>query len=119
VAGLASSSNVSGLRRMAYGINQCRVCGKDIAFVGIHAQRNQEEANKKSVLPEKEWRRRGYLAPPTRVQLSSAPATGCCHECGMREMDRKFKYTQRSILFALFVFCVIATGVFVITYLPH
>jgi hypothetical protein len=104
---------------MAYGIDQCRICGIDIPFVGPKGAQKQEEANRRPMLPEKEWRRRGYLASPTRAQLGGAPAEGCCHQCGLKQMEKSFKYRTRTLSLLAFAVALAAFVVWVITYLPH
>ena len=74
---------------MTYGVDQCRVCGTPIVPKGPEVAVEQMEANRKPLMPEKEWRRRGYLCPPTKFQIRQDPSNGCCHACGMREL-RKF-----------------------------
>jgi hypothetical protein len=79
-----------------YGVDECRVCGKPIRNPSPKAKAEQEKAYQKPLMPEKEWRRRGYLAPPTRHQLKE-PQAGCCPECG-REQARKFYNPNRRVI---------------------
>ena len=104
---------------MTYGVDQCRVCGTRISPRGPEAAEDQEKANRHCLMPEKEWRRRGFLCPPTKFQIYSSPADGCCAKCGMMVLRKhsKFGVLTFSIgglfIIAAIVFC------FVITYLPH
>ena len=104
---------------MVYGVDQCRVCGTAIKPKGPDAAIAQELANRKPTMPEKEWRRRGYLTSPTKYQLKTDPANGCCAKCGLLQTRKLYHYNViagcvlvASILLAVFV-------VSIVTFLPH
>ncbi len=104
---------------MTYGVYQCRVCGRPISPKGPEVAEQQAKANRRPQMPEKEWRRRGYLAPPTGFQIYTDPSHGCCSSCGLKELR---KFTKIGVITfwvgALFVVAVIVFA-FIITYLPH
>ncbi len=102
-----------------YGVDQCRVCGIPIPHTGPEAVRKQEEANRRPIIPEKEWRRRGFLTSPTRSQLGLAGARGCCAQCGLKVMKQQFKYSTRFFLVLALGVTTAAVMVYVSTYLPH
>ena len=104
---------------MAYGIDQCRICGAPIRPKGPEAAEEQEKANRKCLMPEKEWRRRGFLAPPTRKQIYTDPSNGCCPKCGMMVLKTYSKFGLRTGLTALLFICLALFLVFIITFLPH
>ena len=104
---------------MTYGVDQCRVCGTRISPKGPEAAEEQDKANRHCLMPEKEWRRRGFLCPPTKAQIYVDPANGCCGKCGMAVLRKHSKFGVITFTFAG-VFIVIATLLaIVITYLPH
>jgi hypothetical protein len=80
-----------------YGVDECRVCGVPIRVPGPTARAEQEKANRKPPMPEKEWRRRGYLCPPTRHQLIE-PQHGCCPQCGREQAIKKYNPNTRLVL---------------------
>jgi hypothetical protein len=55
------------------------------------------KAQRRPPIPEKEWRRRGFLAAPTREQLA-LPAAGCCQSCGEKLMVASGGPRQRLVL---------------------
>jgi hypothetical protein len=104
---------------MTYGVDQCRVCGTRISPKGPEAAEEQEKANRRPIMPEKEWRRKGFLAPPTKAQIYVDPSNGCCAKCGMMVLRKhsKFGVITFSIAAVFLLLCVF--GAFIITYLPH
>jgi predicted nucleic acid-binding Zn ribbon protein len=71
-----------------YGVDQCRMCGTPIPIYSRRAWEWQEKANLHPPIPEEEWRRRGYLCPPTTRQLNHRRTEGCCQPCARKEMYR-------------------------------
>ncbi len=104
---------------MTYGVDQCRVCGARIFPKGPETAELQTEANRKPQMPEKEWRRRGYLCPPTKFQIHVDPSNGCCHKCGMRELRKHSKFGVITFSIAGAFLLVVFVLVVVITYIPH
>jgi predicted nucleic acid-binding Zn ribbon protein len=102
-----------------YGVDQCRVCGTAIRPHGRRVREFQEKANRKPPIPEEEWRRRGYLCPPTPQQLNQYPAGGCCTECGRKEMRKFFMVRTRLVLTLITLVVVIAFALFVGSYMHH
>jgi len=74
-----------------YGVDQCRVCGKPIVVKSPIAREIQETAIRKPIVPEKAWRARGFLTPPTYGQWFVNPADGCCFECARLQLRRKMR----------------------------
>jgi len=88
---------------MTYGVDECRVCGVPIQPYGRDSYKQYLESLKKPTMPEREWRAKGYLAMPTRLQMHN-PHIGCCLECADRELKRQGKYAVRGFIWlALFV----------------
>jgi hypothetical protein len=85
---------------MTYGVDQCRVCGTAIKPHSPKDMDNWLKAQKKPPIPEKEWRRRGFLAAPTKHMLAM-PAYGCCQDCGQRLAIKHSKVNQRVMWLAL------------------
>ena len=104
---------------MVYGVDQCRICGTEIKPKGPDVAIAQELANRKPLMPEKEWRRRGYLTSPTKHQINTDPAHGCCAKCGLLATRKHFHYNY--IAAGVFVGAVILAifVVTVVTFLPH
>jgi hypothetical protein len=103
---------------MTYGVDQCRVCGVTIK---PHSPRDIDdwlEAQKRPPIPEKEWRRRGFLAAPTRHQMQN-PAGGCCQACGERLMRNKYHPVFRLSMFVLAFAISFAIVWKVVTYSAH
>lgn len=103
---------------MTYGVDQCRVCGVKIE---VRTPRDMEEwieAQRHPIMPEKEWRRRGWLAAPTRMQ-KRMPAYGCCPKCGLREMNRKMKAGQRLLMAGAVAGVALTIVWMVITFAPY
>lgn len=103
---------------MTYGVDQCRVCGKPIKVQSPTDMADWLEAQRNPPIPEKVWRARGYLAAPTRYQLTMQPAHGCCADCGLREWKKRTK-PMRKLLIIVAV-TVVAFGIlfYVLTLLP-
>ena len=102
-----------------YGVDQCRVCGTSITVQHPEAWAEQEKANRHPVVPEKAWRARGYLAPPTRTQFYISPADGCCRLCGLKEMNKFWRYHYRGMIpvVCFVVLCIFL--VYVLTFMRH
>ena len=81
-----------------FGVDQCRMCGKTIVVKSPKAREEQEKAIRQPVVPEKVWRKAGFLTPPTRTQWFSNPADGCCADCGRLQMRRKHRPLLRLII---------------------
>jgi hypothetical protein len=61
------------------------------------------------VMPEAQWRKMGFLAPPTKRQLGQ-PSAGCCYACGILLMNQKMKPWRRMaivVCIALVAFAII------------
>ncbi len=104
---------------MVYGVDQCRICGAPIVPKGPETWTEQEAATRRPIIPEKEWRRRGFLTSPTRVQLIADPANGCCRPCGIKLMKSTYKYHQRALLIIAFAVVMAGFILLVVTYLAH
>ena len=104
---------------MTYGVDQCRVCGTRIHPKGPEVAEEQMQANRKPLMPEKEWRRRGYLCPPTKFQIRQDPSNGCCHKCGMRELQKFSKYGVLTFSVAGGFLVAVIILVIIVTYIPH
>jgi len=102
-----------------YGVDQCRVCGTPIVIRSPTSQADQELAIRKPVVPEKVWRARGYLTPPTPLQWRANPADGCCGLCGRKLLQRKYRTTIRFWLVLLVIVIVTIIIVGVVKFLPH
>jgi hypothetical protein len=102
---------------MTYGVDQCRVCGVAIKVHGPEDMADWLEAQKRSKMPEKVWRSRGYLAAPTKRQMQD-PAHGCCADCGYREMRRKTQPFKRLAIAGAVVVLAFALVWTVLTYAP-
>jgi hypothetical protein len=104
---------------MVYGVDQCRVCGVPIVPKGPDQAIQQEKANRKPKMPEKEWRRRGFLTSPTPYQLKTDPANGCCGKCGLLMTRKLYHYNAIALgvlVGAVLLFTFILT---IVTFLPH
>ena len=104
---------------MTYGVDQCRMCGKPIPVLRPTAWREWEDAQRRPVVPEKEWRRLGMLGPPTRLQWRSNMADGCCTPCGVKLLHRRWRYGLRGVLSVAFFVGLAAVVSFIILYFPH
>jgi hypothetical protein len=93
---------------MTYGVDQCRVCGKPIPIKSVTAMTDFLVAQRKPAMPEAEWRRRGFLASPTKQQVKF-PEMGCCFDCGLKLAHQASRYHLRGIM--VIVFMVFATTV--------
>jgi hypothetical protein len=102
-----------------FGVDQCRVCGTAIRVTGRSAREDQEEANRRPLMPEAEWRRRGYLCPPTRRQLRIAPAAGCCMACGQKEARRFYRTRTRLAIMITISLTLIVSSIALMTYMNH
>jgi hypothetical protein len=102
-----------------FGVDQCRVCGAAIPVHRRAAEKEQEAANRRPPLPEAEWRRRGYLCPPTKRQLRTKPAEGCCMVCGQKEARRFYKPRTRLIARTALTFVFILSTIALMTYMNH
>ncbi len=66
---------------MTYGLDQCRLCGKDMPLSDSRAiERHAKFSREKPTMTEAEWRRAGWKAAPTRYQLRK-PLDGLCFDC--------------------------------------
>jgi hypothetical protein len=80
---------------MTFGVDQCRCCGTPIKPKRPEQmQEYLDSLRQKPTMPEAEWRRRGYLAMPTRVQVHM-PQVGCCQPCALKEVRKQTKPTVR------------------------
>jgi hypothetical protein len=104
---------------MVYGVDQCRVCGVPIVPKGPDQAIQQEKANRRPTMPEKEWRRLGLLTVPTRHQLTTDPAGGCCAKCGLLMTRRKYHYNYIAAAMVLAGVGIFAFILIVVTFLPH
>jgi hypothetical protein len=104
---------------MVYGVDQCRICGAPIIPRGPEVWAEQEAANRRPILPEKEWRRRGFLTSPTRIQLQADPANGCCRPCGIKMIQSTYRYHRRGLFILGFAAALAAFILVVVTYLAH
>jgi predicted nucleic acid-binding Zn ribbon protein len=103
---------------MTYGVDQCRVCG-----VPIKPHRPDEitdwmKAQKRPLIREKEWRRRGFLAAPTKEQMR-LPAAGCCQSCGERLMLNAEAAPQRLVILLVAAVITITLIWTVMTFAPY
>lgn len=102
-----------------YGVDQCRVCGKPIIVNSPKSLEEQEQALRNPIVPEKVWRERGYLTPPTVRQWRGDPSLGCCLECGRREMRRKWKWSWRIGMMYAMLGALTVTIVVIVTFMRH
>jgi hypothetical protein len=72
---------------MTFGVDQCRCCGAPIKPAYPGQLQEYLDTLRKPTMPEAEWRRRGFLAVPTRAQLHM-PHVGCCQPCGQKQVTR-------------------------------
>jgi hypothetical protein len=95
------------------------VCGVPIVPKGPDVAIQQEKANRKPQMPEAEWRKRGFLTSPTKFQVKTDPAHGCCAKCGLLLTRKHFHYTALALgvlVGAVLLFAFVLT---VVTFLPH
>ena len=85
-----------------YGYDHCRICGKSIRRRRPEGLEDWLEAQRKPPIPEAEWRRRGFLAAPTKFQLVQQPADGCCPDCGIKMTHKFARYTTRAVGVTIF-----------------
>lgn len=102
-----------------YGVDQCRVCGSRIMVRSPKTIEEQEKAIRKPVVPEKVWRARGYLTPPTATQWRANPADGCCGACGVMEMRKKFRHVVRFWILLAGGLTLATIIVYIVKFLPH
>jgi hypothetical protein len=102
-----------------YGVTQCRVCGIPIKLTTPRLRVEQEKANKNPPMPEAEWRRMGYLCPPTKRQMMRFRAEGCCDECGRREIVKYTTPGRRAARMFVLVFGFAIFATFVSIYIRH
>jgi hypothetical protein len=103
---------------MTYGVDQCRMCGVPIKPHRPNEMEDWLKAQKRPPIPEKEWRRRGFLAAPTREQMAN-PAAGCCQACGEKMTLRIGGAGKRAVLLAIGVATAIAIIWTVQTFAPY
>jgi hypothetical protein len=78
-----------------------------------------QKAQINPVMSEQEWRKRGFLAAPTRRQATFSPADGCCTECGLKIMHKRFHFHLRGFT-VVGITLVLAVFITVVSlYLPH
>jgi hypothetical protein len=83
-----------GFDVMTFGVDQCRCCGAPIKPAYPEQLKEYLDAVRKPTMPEAEWRRRGFLAVPTRMQLHM-PHIGCCQPCAQKQVMRATAPAQR------------------------
>lgn len=103
---------------MSYGLDQCRMCGKPILVKGPEAIIEWEQAQRKPPIPEAEWRKRGFLAAPTGKQLSM-PWMGCCDDCGMIQMRKRWRFNTRGALLILGFLAMMGLIAYIASVAPH
>ncbi len=103
---------------MVYGFDQCRMCGKKISIDDHITLQDWEMAQRRQLMPEKEWRRRGFLSAPTKWQLDH-PWVGCCPACGVKQFKKHWGSNRKVLvaLGAIVVFSAITWWVF--SYAPY
>jgi predicted nucleic acid-binding Zn ribbon protein len=104
---------------MTYGIDQCRVCGIPIRKGKERAVRDAIRAQIKPIVPEAKWRKMGLLASPSRYQLSTNPADGCCQPCGEMMMNRRYRYRIRFVMMVGAVASLIGSVFWIAMYMRH
>jgi hypothetical protein len=102
-----------------YGVDQCRVCGKPIAVKSPKAIEDQERAIRKPIVPEKVWRARGYLTAPTGPQWRANPSDGCCGDCGVLELRRKYRHVIRFWTLAGAAVTLAVILITILKFMPH
>jgi hypothetical protein len=102
-----------------FGVDQCRVCGTPITVSSRAAREEQEKANRRPLMPEAEWRRRGYLCPPTKKQLNIAPAGGCCMKCGEKQARQFYQARLRLAGMVALSLGLILSAIALLTYMSH
>jgi predicted nucleic acid-binding Zn ribbon protein len=103
---------------MTYGVDQCRVCGVPIKPHRADEITDWLKAQKRPPIPEKEWRRRGFLAAPTKEQLS-LPAAGCCQPCGEKLMINATGARQRLVMILVTAVLAITLTWTALTFAPY
>ena len=79
---------------MTYGVDQCRVCGTHIATMRPQALQEYQDSLRRPTMPEAEWRKQGFLACPTKLQLRQV-SYGCCQPCAERLIKRAMGAPKR------------------------
>jgi hypothetical protein len=101
------------------GVDECRVCGKKITVGRKDAHEKQMEAIRKPVVPEKVWREAGLLTPPTWGQWYRNPGDGCCLDCGLELVHRKYRTGIRFLGMYAILFGAAALIIFLVTFSKH
>jgi predicted nucleic acid-binding Zn ribbon protein len=102
-----------------YGYDHCRVCGKPITVLRPGSLGKWEQAQRKPLMPEKQWRDMGFLAAPTQMQINSVPADGCCGDCGLKLTKRKWRYHERGALLIVVAVTICWVIFWIISYMRH
>jgi hypothetical protein len=110
---------MSGSGVVRYGFDHCRVCGKPITVARHGSLANWEQAQRKPPMPEKQWRELGFLAAPTPLQMQAVPADGCCSDCGLKVMKRKWRYHERGVIVITATVIICWVIFFIISYMRH
>lgn len=77
---------------MAYGIDECRRCGKSMPSAGPDAQARLEAALRRPpIMSEQKWRRQGWKACPTPYQIMHR-LDGVCYQCKWALANRRFRH---------------------------
>lgn len=83
---------------MVYGVDECRRCGTRLHIIDRDAMEQYVKAQREPpTMPERQWRRLGLLAMPTRKQIKK-PELGCCPECGFILIQQNKRYHLRVVI---------------------
>ncbi len=104
---------------MTYGVDQCRVCGVPITVSRPTSMEELEKAKRLPPVPEKEWRRLGFLTVPTHYQWYVSRTDGCCAQCGLKQLHKQFHFGARGMGLAAMIVFLGAVISAVVLYFPH
>lgn len=75
------------------------MCGVPISPDRREGIAEYEDAVRRPPMEEPEWRRQGFLAVPTRYQMSHQ-TSGCCSDCAKKIIYRNWRPGARGIAWA-------------------
>jgi|GEM_PF-3531346 len=88
---------------MAYGVDECRRCGRPIKPPDPEAlARYVKAAKQKPTMTPPEWREAGWKAAPTRHQMSR-PLDGICYLCKPIVRAKYARYPSAPVFAGMFM----------------